>query len=137
MAQNFIKWISVSERITQCRIIVPEWPALLGSLDATVQPINRPKVDQKNYYSGKHKMHCIETQALASPNGFLIHFTLSIPGSNHDFALFNNSNLKILIENENKCCQALFQDNCTVFVDAGYQRLSNQVQGAAIPIKII
>ena len=132
---KYVRWISVSQRITEYNIILPDGPTLLGSLDATVQPINRPKVDQQLYYSGKHKQHCMKTQALVSPTGLLIHFSESVPGSVHDFTLFKNSNLKLLIEQENAYYQGLFNSNCTTLADAGYQGLTNLVPGSIPPHK--
>ena len=77
----------------------------------------------------------MKVQALVSPMEQLIHFSTSAPGSVHDFTLFKNSNLKILIEKENQICQALFNTDCTTLADAGYQGLANILNGAVTPFK--
>ena len=72
---------------------------------------------------------------MVSCTGLLIHCSESVPGSVHDFTLFNNSNLKLLIEQEIACCRGLFNSNCTTLADAGYQSLTNLVPGSMTPYK--
>ena len=38
-------------------------------LDATEQPIQRPKKGQKKYYSGKKKRHTVKTQYVVNSDG--------------------------------------------------------------------
>lgn len=77
LSQKYIKWISVNQRITDFNMRLLDWPMLLGSVDATIQKINRPTVNQKEYFSGKHKTHCVKVQGFVSPTGLLIHYTNS------------------------------------------------------------
>ena len=91
---EYIKWMNVPNRITSTNIKNDDWPYLLGSLDATVQRINKPSKKQNDYYSGKHKCHVVKVQALVSPTGLLIYHTKYVPGKMHDFALFRKSELK-------------------------------------------
>lgn len=135
LVEKYIKWISVNERITDYHLQLRDWPLLLGSLDATVQEINNPHLDNDPYYSGKHKFHCEKVQAFVSPTGLLIHFSKSFPGKVHDFKVFKNSGLLNLILAENANCQKIFNENCTVLADSGYQGISNDVPGAVTPRK--
>ena len=48
---EYIKWMNVPDRITSTNIKNDDWPYILGSLDATVQRINKPSKNQ----NGKHK----------------------------------------------------------------------------------
>lgn len=130
----YIKWISVPERIG-ANIPVVDYQFLLGSIDATVQKIYRPARRQRDYYSGKHKMHCIKTQALVNPGGLLIHHSHCVPGAQHDFNLFKNSGIKELISKENETCQRVLNSNCTVLGDSGYQGLTNEIVGGVTPHK--
>lgn len=130
----YIKWISVPERIG-ANIPVVDYQFLLGSIDATVQRIYRPSRRQRDYYSGKHKMHCIKTQALVHPGGLLIHHSHCVPGAQHDFNLFKNSGLKELIAKENETCQRVLHSKCTVLGDSGYQGLANEIEGGVTPHK--
>ena len=130
----FVKWISVSSRLgTNLQIV--DYQYLLGSVDATVQRIYRPKDNQRSFYSGKHKMHCMKTQALVSPTGQLIHHSHCIPGAQHDMSLFRESGVKEMILRENEHCQATFHSNCTVLGDSGYQGLANEINGGITPHK--
>ena len=76
--------------------------------DATVQKISRPGKNQRAFYSGKHKFHCVKTQVFVSPVGLLMHYSKTVDGKIHDFALFKNSKLIELIKNENSNCNKFF-----------------------------
>ena len=52
-------------------------------LDGTLIPIDRI-VDQKPYYSGKHKRHGVNVQVIADPAGRLIWASPALPGAVHD-----------------------------------------------------
>ncbi|MDP9862649.1 MULTISPECIES: transposase family protein [Streptosporangium] len=52
-------------------------------LDGTLIPIDRVAADRP-YYSGKHKMHGMNIQALAAPDGTPLWTSGSMPGSVHD-----------------------------------------------------
>lgn len=53
-------------------------------IDASEQPINRPKYNQKQYYSGKKKKHTIKRQFTCTPEGKLISISTSFSGKTHD-----------------------------------------------------
>jgi hypothetical protein len=56
--------------------------------DATETQIQRPKKDQKVYYSGKMKRHTVKTEAMIDlSNGQIVAVSDTTPGSVHDFAV--------------------------------------------------
>ena len=54
-------------------------------LDATEQPIQRPKKGQKKYYSGKKKRHTIKTQYVVNSDGKIESVSKPYEGKKHDF----------------------------------------------------
>lgn len=94
LAEQFVQWIGVIDRISKYEVYNEDWPTIIGSLDTTVQLISRPKENQEEFYSGKHKFHCIKKQALVSPTGLMIHSSQSVNSAMHDFQLYKISNLE-------------------------------------------
>lgn len=103
LVEKYTKWISANERITNYYLQLKDWPLLLGSIDATLQEINNPHLDNDPFISRKYKFSCETFQAFVSPIGLLIHFPKSFPGRVYDFQVFKNSRLLnlILVENDN------------------------------------
>ena len=134
LEQIFIKWTSVPARLA-ANVQVADFQFLLGSVDATVQKVYKPTRNQRDYYSGKHKMHCIKTQAIVSPSGLLMHHSHCVPGAQHDMSLFRDSGLKDLIAKENQECQRTLHVNCTILGDSGYQGMAHEVLGGVTPHK--
>jgi len=60
-------------------------------VDATEQPVNRPKKRQKRYYSGKKKRHTIKNQIIVDEKGKIRAVTPSTPGKKHDKRLFDEN----------------------------------------------
>ena len=58
-------------------------------VDATEQPIERPKKKQKRYYSGKKKKYTIKNQITVDRRGKIRAVTPSVPGKKHDKKLFD------------------------------------------------
>lgn len=54
-------------------------------LDGTLIPIDRIAADRP-FYSGKHKMHGVNLQVIASPDGTILWVSGELPGSIHDTA---------------------------------------------------
>ena len=133
LQENFIRWISVSERLS-AQVRDPNFPLLIGSVDATVQKILKPK-DQKPYYSGKHKFHCMKTQALVNPQGYLISCSDSVPGAKHDFQLFQDSRLSYALNQENNRVTTAMGANAELLADSGYQGITHFVPFAKTPYK--
>ena len=65
----------------------------------------------------------------------LIHYTKAVPGTIHDFKLFNDSNLIDEIMKENPKVQESLGCDATVLGDAGYQGMANLIPGAVTPKK--
>ena len=57
----------------------------------TVKPNN--SLDKKLCYSGKHHRHGVKVQVLVAPDGQVIHYGGTLPGSRHDFILYRESKL--------------------------------------------
>ena len=60
-------------------------------LDATEQPINRPKYNQEEYYSGKKKRHTIKRQVICTPDKRLTSISTAVSGKVHDKTLAEES----------------------------------------------
>jgi hypothetical protein len=54
-------------------------------IDGTLIPIDRVAADRP-FYSGKHKMHGMNLQVIASPDGSILWVSGDLPGSTHDTA---------------------------------------------------
>jgi len=54
-------------------------------LDGTLIPIDRVAADRP-FYSGKHQMHGMNLQVIASPDGTILWVSGDLPGSTHDTA---------------------------------------------------
>jgi hypothetical protein len=90
-------------------------------VDATEQPIERPKKKQKPYYSGKKKRHTLKTQITVTRKGRIISVSKPRPGSVHDFTIFKES-------------PPLPPDSIP-FVDSGYQGIDKIHPNAEFPYK--
>lgn len=90
-------------------------------IDATEQPIERPKKGQKKYYSGKKKRHTLKTEIRITPQGRIVHVSKSFPGCVHDFAVYKNG-------------PPVHRDSRT-FVDSGYQGLDKLHKATELPYK--
>ena len=68
-------------------------PGLSAFIDATEQEIPRPKnkKKQKTHYSGKKKKHTVKTQLSVNAKGVIVHKSLHVSGSVHDYRLFKHS----------------------------------------------
>ncbi len=60
-------------------------------IDATEQPMNRPKYEQKKYYSGKKKMHTKKRQIVITPDKKIISISKTVEGKRHDKKLADQS----------------------------------------------
>lgn len=60
-------------------------------IDVTEQPINRPKKNQKRYYSGKKKKHTLKNQLLIDTNSKIRSVSKSVEGKKHDKKLYDQS----------------------------------------------
>ena len=83
-------------------------------IDATEQPVERPRKGQKAYYSGKKKRHTLKTEIRISRKGRITHVSKPRPGSVHDFRLHKDTR---------------------AFVDSGYQGLDKLHAQTELPYK--
>lgn len=90
-------------------------------IDATEQPIERPKTGQKPYYSGKKKRHTLKTEIRISSKGRIVHVSKSHPGSVHDFAVFKQ--------------EPPLPPESRAFVDSGYQGIDQIHPNVDFPYK--
>jgi hypothetical protein len=90
-------------------------------MDATEQPIERPKRGQKTFYSGKKKRHTVKTEIRVTPQGRIIHVSKTRPGSIHDFAMHQE--------------EPPLPKDTRAFVDSGYQGLDKLHPCTELPYK--
>lgn len=90
-------------------------------IDATEQPIERPKRGQKAYYSGKKKRHTLKTEIRITEQGRIHHVSKSRPGSVHDLTLHRR-------EPPLSC-------HTRAYVDSGYQGLDKTHLATELPFK--
>jgi hypothetical protein len=90
-------------------------------MDATEQPIERPKRGQKTFYSGKKKRHTVKTEIRVTPQGRIIHVSKTRPGSIHDFAMHQE--------------EPPLPEDTRAFVDSGYQGLDKLHPCTELPYK--
>jgi hypothetical protein len=90
-------------------------------IDATENQIERPKKNQKPYYSGKKKKHTIKTEIRVTKKGEIVHVSESVPGAVHDFDLLKKGE-KI-------------PKGSRVYVDSGYQGIQNIHKESEYPYK--
>ncbi len=87
-------------------------------IDATEQRIVRPSDQeaQKDYYSGKKKMHTLKTQIVADAEHHIVAISEAVPGKKHDKKL----------SDELQTMERL-PDGAEVRLDSGYQGVDKQV----------
>lgn len=91
-------------------------------IDATETKIDRPSKNQREWYSGKKKLHTIKTQIEIGTTTLLIYSVRYAKGSTHDFKLFKNSKVD-------------YNRDTTSFVDKGYIGIDKIHSNSIIPIK--
>lgn len=62
-------------------------------IDGTVRPICRPTINQRDYYSGYKKVHCVKYQSLLCPVGIVISLKGAFPRRVHDSGILRESGL--------------------------------------------
>ena len=90
-------------------------------IDVTEQEIERPKRNQKAYYSGKNKMHSLKTELRINGDGKIIQLSKSYPGRVHDFSIFKQ--------------EPRPPSTTSIYADSGYQGLKQEYKNAFIPYK--
>jgi hypothetical protein len=91
-------------------------------MDVMESRIERPKKQQKRFYSGKQKEHTLKTQLIIEQKTLKIICLAHGKGKTHDFKLFKNSGVK-------------FQENCKLIADKGYQGIKKLHERSETPQK--
>jgi len=90
-------------------------------IDATENRIERPKKDQKKYYSGKKKCHTLKTEIRVTKKGRIVHVSETVPGTIHDFTLLEDGEE--------------IPPEINAIADSGYQGILNIHEKSEIPKK--
>lgn len=95
-------------------------------VDATVQPIEIPKgsyESKKPYFSGKHGVYGLKSQAIVTLKGLAVHIMTGIKGGVHDKAVFDES-----LDDFKKKVMNLHPDKVQkILGDKGYQDQTSDV----------
>jgi hypothetical protein len=68
-----------------------EFPETFGIVDPSPIFIEKPTKNQKKYYSGKFKNHCVKIQTFVNADGRCLHLSEASKGAAHDKSLFDAS----------------------------------------------
>lgn len=93
-------------------------------IDGTLIPIDRIAADRP-LYSGKHKMHGMNLQVIASPDGTILWVSDQLPGSTHDTAAARIWNI----------LAALDETGLIALADKGYHGYDESGQQVITPYK--
>ena len=131
-----VKWITLDELIANHQTF-GNHPFYIGAVDASVQKIHRPREDQRLWYSGKHKCHCIKVQAMVSPSGFLTDLRGPEPGSVHDCQMYQRSQLNARLCQERDFRARLYPGSppLGVLFDKGYTGVVSLFASAVLPFR--
>lgn len=103
------------------KIIVTKEEAQALLIDATEQPVQRPKRKQKCWYSGKKKRHCIKNEIIATEKGRIVCVSPSAPGTVHDITIRRRG--------------PPLPKNARAYADSGYQGYQEDHPDMDIPYK--
>jgi hypothetical protein len=91
-------------------------------IDAAETPIERPKTNQKHYYSGKKKRHTLKTQIVTDKKTHTVICLFFANGKRHDFRVYKESNLD-------------FNKDKKVVTDSGYTGIPGIHANSVLPRK--
>ena len=79
-----------ANRVSTIEELEEFFPGLISLVDASEQPIQRPKRKnmERSHYSGKAGRHTAKTQYTVNMHGLIIHNTRHSPGRVHDFKVY-------------------------------------------------
>jgi len=105
-----------------CRLELEQLTEGRALVDATEQRISRPgdEATQKEYYSGKKKMHTLKTQFVTDQDHHIMAISEALPGKMPDKKL--SDQLRTLER---------LPEECQLAADSGYQGLDKQVAATA------
>ena len=70
----------------------------VGFIDGTIRPMCRPTRNQKAFYNGHKRIHCLKFQSLVTPDGLIAAMEGGFRGARHDAGVFSASVLKRSLE---------------------------------------
>jgi hypothetical protein len=139
VTQGFMGWLAGTDKASICRAlqrIAPIAKRVLGVkraikvsadeaqallIDATEQPIQRPKRGQKRWYSGKKKRHCIKAEVVTTEKGRISAVSRSVPGTVADISLRRRG--------------PPLPPGAHAYMDSGYQGYQDDHRDTEIPYK--
>ncbi|XP_064468692.1 uncharacterized protein LOC135382956 [Ornithodoros turicata] len=68
-------------------------PNCWGFIDGTARAICQPSSDQKAYFSGHKRFHCLKYQGIMCPNGIIVRLDGPYQGNRHDVGILRDSGL--------------------------------------------
>ena len=66
----------------------------VGFIDGTARPLARPSSNQRMFFSGHKRVHCIKFQSVMMPDGIISHLSGPWNGTRHDAGIFYESGLE-------------------------------------------
>jgi hypothetical protein len=108
-----------------------EFPQAFGIVDASPVYIRRPGKNQKKYYSGKYKRHCVKIQAFVNADGRCLHLSQVSKGAGHDKRLFDASGLTTFLEYR----EGQRIRHKAILADLGYCGIQTAIPEAILPYK--
>lgn len=112
-------------KINNLEDFLREYPELAELIvDVTEQRIQRPKRNQKAYYSGKKKCHTLKSQIVISKAGEIIDVNRSVPGRHHDKKIWDTSEIARVLPRE-----------ISITGDSGFQGIQHDFPRATLPHK--
>ncbi len=86
-------WLSPTKLATLAAYAQSKVPlsTVFGFVDATVQQICRPTIDQRQCYNGKDRVHAIKFQSVVTTDGLMVQINGPWSGKMHDGAILSRS----------------------------------------------
>lgn len=113
----------IKTEIKKAKSLGIEVSTIIG--DVEEQPIERPKINQEESYSGKKKRHTTKNQIIITENGDRILNYHNSKGTTHDFQMLKDSNI----------IDGLNELGINGKFDSGYQGVQKLLTNSSIPFK--
>ncbi len=118
------------------------FPGMVSLTDASEQPILRPQQPEaeKEYFSGKAKMHTVKVQYTTSFDGLIIHKTVHFPGRDHDFKVYKMKHPTFptgLPSRDGGAGDKSGRDHLRHYADTAYRGMANVVEGIDVRIPVV
>jgi len=65
----------------------------VGFIDGTARHLARPSSNQRMFFSGHKRAHCIKFQSIMMPDGIIVHLSGPWNGARHDAGMFRESGI--------------------------------------------